>query len=50
VRALLCDAMTSGGLLVAAAADRADAMAQALGARPIGALTAGVPGRIAVAP
>jgi selenide, water dikinase len=49
LRALLCDAMTSGGLLVAAASERADAMAQALDADPIGELTAGGPGRIAVA-
>ena len=48
-RALLCDAMTSGGLLVAAGPDRADAMQQALGAAPIGSLAAGRPGRITVA-
>ena len=52
-RALLCDAMTSGGLLIAVPADRAAAMAEALtnaapaGAR-IGALAAGEPGRISV--
>jgi len=40
--------MTSGGLLVAAPPDRADAMAEALGGGPIGALAAGEPGRIAV--
>jgi selenide,water dikinase len=50
VRALLCDAMTSGGLLVAAGADRADAMGEALGSAPIGTLAAGEPGRIAVEP
>jgi selenide,water dikinase len=53
VRALLCDAMTSGGLLIAAPAERAAAMEDALtdaapaGAR-IGVLAAGEPGRIAV--
>ena len=47
VRALLCDAMTSGGLLIAVAPERAAAM-EAAGAR-IGTLAAGVPGRIAVA-
>jgi selenide, water dikinase len=46
VRALLCDAMTSGGLLIAVPADRAAAM-DATGAR-IGVLTAGLPGRISV--
>ena len=46
VRALLCDAMTSGGLLIAVGPERAAAM-EAAGAR-IGALAAGVPGRIAV--
>ena len=46
VRALLCDAMTSGGLLVAVAPERAAAM-EAVGAR-IGTLGAGEPGRIAV--
>ena len=50
LRALLCDAMTSGGLLVATGPDRAGAMEQALGATPIGALAAGVPGRISVEP
>ena len=50
MRALLCDAMTSGGLLVAARPDRAGAMAEALGGGPIGALAAGESGRIAVAP
>jgi selenide, water dikinase len=50
MRALLCDAMTSGGLLVAVAPERADAMAAALGAHPIGTLSAGEPGRIAVRP
>ena len=48
LRALLCDAMTSGGLLVAAAPERAAAMEQALGVAPIGALAAGEPGRITV--
>ena len=53
VRALLCDAMTSGGLLVAAPADRAVAMEDALcAAAPatarIGVLTEGEPGRISV--
>lgn len=55
VRALLCDAMTSGGLLVAVPADRAPAMEAALAAAAprsarIGALGAGTPGRIAVEP
>jgi selenide,water dikinase len=49
-RALLCDAMTSGGLLVAAGPDRARAMEEALGAAPIGTLAAGAGGRIAVEP
>jgi selenide, water dikinase len=53
VRALLCDAMTSGGLLVAAPGDHAGAMANALAAAApasarIGALSGGEPGRIAV--
>jgi selenophosphate synthase len=48
VRALLCDAMTSGGLLVAAGPDRADAMERALAADRIGTLAAGESGRIAV--
>jgi selenide,water dikinase len=53
VRALLCDAMTSGGLLVAAAAERAPAMHDALaaaapGSARIGTLRAGEPGRITV--
>jgi selenide,water dikinase len=53
VRALLCDAMTSGGLLVAVAPARAGAMEQALRAAApasarIGALHAGPAGRIAV--
>jgi selenide,water dikinase len=52
-RALLCDAMTSGGLLVATPAERASDMEQALtetapeSAR-IGTLQKGPPGRIAV--
>jgi selenide,water dikinase len=54
VRALLCDAMTSGGLLVATPAARAQEMEAALSeAAPqsarIGTLAAGTPGRIAVA-
>jgi selenide,water dikinase len=54
VRALLCDAMTSGGLLVAVPAERAGAMEEALmGAAPgsarIGALAAGKAGRISIA-
>jgi selenide,water dikinase len=53
VRALLCDAMTSGGLLVAVPADRAAEMEEALEAAApatarIGALGAGDPGRISV--
>jgi selenide,water dikinase len=53
VRALLCDAMTSGGLLVAAAPGRAQAMGAARAAAApatarIGALGAGSPGAIAV--
>jgi selenide,water dikinase len=48
LRALLCDAMTSGGLLVAAAPDRARAMEDALATTPIGALVAGEPGRMVV--
>ena len=48
VRSLLCDAMTSGGLLIAVAPDRADAMDKALGGTRIGVLAAGEPGRIAV--
>jgi selenide, water dikinase len=53
VRVLLCDAMTSGGLLVAVPPDRADAMQDALaaaasGAARVGTLGAGEPGRIAV--
>jgi selenide, water dikinase len=52
-RSLLCDAMTSGGLLVAAPAERAADMADALGeAAPgsarIATLHAGAAGRIAV--
>jgi selenide, water dikinase len=52
-RALLFDAMTSGGLLVAASGERADTMEQALvAAAPesarIGELTAGEPGTIRV--
>ncbi len=54
VRALLCDAMTSGGLLVATPGERADDMEQALAAAApwsarIGTLQKGPPGRIAVA-
>lgn len=51
---LLCDAQTSGGLLIAVAADRAEALLDALGERgvpwaaEIGELTAEHPGRIAV--
>ena len=48
LRALLCDAMTSGGLLVAAAPDRAGAMEDALGVAPIGTLATGEPGRITI--
>ena len=53
VRALLCDAMTSGGLLVAAPAGRAAAMEDGLRAAApatarIGTLAAGEPGRISV--
>jgi selenide,water dikinase len=48
VRSLLCDAMTSGGLLIAVAPDRAGAMERALEVGHIGALAAGQPGRIAV--
>ncbi len=52
-RALLCDAMTSGGLLVAVEAGRADEMQEALleaapASRRIGELRAGEPGAIAV--
>jgi selenide,water dikinase len=53
-RVLLCDAQTSGGLLVAVAADRADALARALkkegtpAAAKIGRVTAGPAGTIAV--
>jgi selenide,water dikinase len=52
-RALLCDAMTSGGLLVAVAAEHADLMEQALTAAApesarIGALVAGEAGQIDV--
>jgi selenide,water dikinase len=52
-RALLYDAMTSGGLLVAVAAEQADEMERALtraapASARIGTLTAGAPGRIAV--
>ena len=55
VRALLCDAMTSGGLLIAVPADRAAAMGEALAnaapaAARIGALAGGEPGRISVSP
>jgi selenide,water dikinase len=51
--ALLTDPQTSGGLLIAVAAERVDALARALrrsGARAweVGALVAGAPGRIAV--
>ena len=49
LRSMLCDAMTSGGLLIAVAPERADAMEKALDAGRIGALVAGEPGRIAVA-
>jgi selenide, water dikinase len=53
LRALLCDAMTSGGLLVAAAPERAGDMQAALravapDAARIGTLTAGEPGAIDV--
>jgi selenide, water dikinase len=48
VRSLLCDAMTSGGLLIAVAPDRAGAMGEALSAPRIGGLAAGEPGRISV--
>jgi selenide,water dikinase len=53
VRALLCDAMTSGGLLIAVPADRAAAMQEALDAAApasahVGVIAAGEPGRIAV--
>jgi selenide,water dikinase len=53
-RVLLCDAMTSGGLLVAVDPGRADAMAEALSAAApatsrIGALVDGEPGAIVVA-
>ena len=53
VRALLCDAMTSGGLLVATPAERAHDMEQALAAAApesarIGTLQKGPPGQIAV--
>jgi selenide, water dikinase len=48
LRNMLCDAMTSGGLLIAVAPERADAMEMALDAGRIGALVAGEPGRIAV--
>jgi selenide,water dikinase len=53
-RALLCDAMTSGGLLVAVAAERADEMERALSraagaSARIGELRSGEPGRIDVA-
>ena len=55
LRALLCDAMTSGGLLIAVPAERVAATAQALdtaapGSARVGALAAGQPGRIAVGP
>ncbi len=50
-RLLLCDAMTSGGLLLAVAPERAGVMAETLaaagcGAAVIGELAAGEPGRI----
>jgi selenide,water dikinase len=53
VRALLCDAMTSGGLLVAVSAERADDMQSALAAAArastrIGCVEEGEAGRIAV--
>jgi selenide,water dikinase len=53
-RLLLADAQTSGGLLLAVAPDRADALVAALGrertpaAAVIGRITAGTPGRIDV--
>jgi selenide,water dikinase len=52
-RALLCDPMTSGGLLVAVPSDRADEMEDALrraapGSARIGALTLGNAGRVEV--
>jgi selenide,water dikinase len=52
-RSLLCDPMTSGGLLVAVAADRGDDMEQALRAvapesARVGSLVAAEPGRIQV--
>jgi selenide, water dikinase len=54
IRTLLCDAQTSGGLLIAVAADRVAALLAALqrertpAAAPIGRLVAGVPGTITV--
>jgi selenide,water dikinase len=54
-RLLLADAQTSGGLLIAVAPDRVDALVAALGraatpaAAVIGRVVAGAPGRIAVA-
>ena len=55
LRVLLADAQTSGGLLLAAPADRVDALVAALehertpAAAVIGRIVAGAPGRIAVA-
>jgi selenide,water dikinase len=54
LRTLLCDAQTSGGLLIAVAPDRVDALIAALqreatpAAVRIGRIVAGVPGAIAV--
>jgi selenide,water dikinase len=54
-RVLLCDAQTSGGLLLAVPPERADALIAALkkertpAAARIGRVTAGAPGTIAVA-
>jgi selenide,water dikinase len=55
-RVLLCDAQTSGGLLIAVPADRASALLEALRAEHspavahIGEIIAGPAGRLAVAP
>ena len=53
-RILLCDAQTSGGLLIACAPDRAEALVHELNARKtpcaaiVGTLEAGPPGRMRV--
>ena len=52
-RTVLCDAQTSGGLLIALAADQVDSLLQALmrqgaGGWQVGELSAGEPGLITV--